>query len=111
MFEEKDNEMYGYLKDDNVEVFNKEREAGKFVGLVNAKFRSFDLRGANLNGLDLSGVYFKNSDLRGVDLSKSKLAGASIYNAKISGVLFPSHFSAEEITMSLLYGTRLRVTK
>ena len=111
MLEEKDNEMYGYLQDDNVEAFNKGREEGKSVDLLNAKFRAFDLRNANLNSLDLSGAYFKNSDLRGVDLSKCKLAGASIYNAKISGVLFPSHFSPEEITMSLLYGTRLRVKK
>lgn len=111
MLEDKDNEMYGYLQDDNVEAFNKGREEGKSVDISNAKFRSFDLRGANLNGLDLSGVYFKNADLRGLDLSNSKLAGASLYNAKISGVLFPSHFSADEITMSLIYGTRLRVTK
>jgi hypothetical protein len=109
MLEEKDNEMYEYLQDDNVEEFNKKREEGVVVDLSSARFRSFDLRGANLGGLDLSGAYFKNSDMRGIDLSKTKLAGASIFNAKISGVLFPPHFSPEEITMSLVYGTRLRV--
>ena len=111
MLEEKSSEMYAYLQDDNVEAFNKGREEGKPVDLTNLRFRSFDLQAANLNGLNLSGVYFKNSDLRGVDLSKSKLAGSSLYNAKISGVHFPSHFSPEEITMSLIYGTRLRVSK
>jgi len=111
MLEDKNDEMYGYLQDDNVDDFNKGLEEGKPVDLTNARFRSFDLRGANLEGLDLSGSYFKNTDLRGIDLSKCKMAGSSLLNAKISGVHFPAHFSADEITMSLIYGTCLRVSK
>jgi len=106
-----DNEMYCYLQDDNVDAFNKGLEEGREVDLTNTRFRSFDLRGANLEGLDLSGSYFKNTDLRGVDLSKCKMAGSSLLNAKISGVHFPAHFRAEEITMSVIYGTCLRVSK
>ena len=108
MLEDRDDEMYGYLQDDNVEAFNQGRKDGKPVSLVNSKFRSFDMKGVNLNGLDLSGAYFKNADIRGLDLRECNLEGCSFLQSKISGVYFPSGYSADEITMSLLYGTRLR---
>ncbi len=111
MPEEKQNEMYGFLKEDKVDAFNSAREEGKAVDLKNAKFRAFNLKGAHLNGLDLSGAYFKNADLRGVDLSDCKLEGCSFFNAKISGVYFPPSISPEEITLSLVHGTRIRVSR
>jgi hypothetical protein len=37
-----------------------------------------------------------------------ELEGASINSAKISGTYFPPSLSAEEITLSLVHGTRLR---
>ncbi|HIL93053.1 MAG TPA: pentapeptide repeat-containing protein [Cycloclasticus sp.] len=111
MLENKQNEMYDYLQDDNVDAFNKGLDEGKPVDLTNVKFRAFDLRGAKLSGLDLSGAYFKNADLRGADLSNSKLDGCSFFNAKISGVLFPDNVTPEEITRSLIHGTRVRVRR
>jgi uncharacterized protein YjbI with pentapeptide repeats len=109
MLEEKTDEMYKNLQEDRVDAFNIARDEGKATDLTGAKFRSFDLRGANLNGLDLSDAYFKNADIRGADLRDCKLDGCSFLNAKISGVYFPSNISPEEITMSLLHGTRLRI--
>ena len=109
MLEDKQSEMYGYLLHDDAESFNKGREEGKALDLVNAKFRAFDLKGVNLNGLDLSGAYFKNADLRGADLRDCKLEGCSFFNAKISGVYFPKNISPEEITLSLMHGTRIRI--
>ncbi len=44
----------------------------------------------------------------GVDLTHTNLQGASINSAKISGTYFPPTLSAEEITLSLVHGTRLR---
>lgn len=110
MLEDKANEMYSYLQDDNTAAFNKGLEDGKEVDLTNAKFRAFDLKGANLSGLDLSGAYFKNADLRGADLRNCNLDGCSFFNAKISGVYFPANISPEEIALSLIHGTRIRIT-
>lgn len=111
MLEEKQSEMYDLLQSDRVEEFNKAREEGKKVDLTNAKFRAFDLKGANLNGLNLSGAYFKNADLRGMDLRDCELEGCSFFNAKISGVYFPANITPEEISLSLVHGTRIRVSR
>jgi hypothetical protein len=111
MLEEKQNTMYGFLQEDKIDEFNSAREERKEVDLTNAKLRAFDLKGANLNGLDLSGAYFKNADLRGVDLSDCQLEGSSFFNAKISGVYFPVEVSPEEITLSLVHGTRIRISR
>jgi uncharacterized protein YjbI with pentapeptide repeats len=111
MPEEKQNKMYSFLQEDKIDEFNGARQAGEEVDLTNAKLRAFDLKGANLNGLDLSGAYFKNADLRGVDLSDCQLEGCSFFNAKISGVYFPVEVSPEEITLSLVHGTRIRISR
>lgn len=111
MLEDKQHEMYNYLQNDDTSAFNAGLEAGRQVDLTNVKFRALDLRGAKLNGLDLSGAYFKNADLRGIDLSDCCLDGCSFFNAKISGVLFPYNIAAEEISLSVLHGTRLRIKR
>ena len=47
-------------------------------------------------------------DLRGLDLRQACMEGASIAHAQISGAYFPADLSADEILMSLNFGTRLR---
>lgn len=79
-------------------------------------FRGADLRGCDMRNVDLSRVllrdaYLREADLRGCDLRKHDLEGCSIYNAKISGAFFPDNIPAEEIRLSLEYGTRLRTRK
>lgn len=79
-------------------------------------FRGADLRGCDMRNMDLSRVllrdaYLREADLRGCDLRKHDLEGCSIYNAKISGAFFPDNIPAEEIRLSLEYGTRMRVRK
>ena len=104
----KDNEMYRLLRDENVKEFNKRKEAGETCDLAGADFRNLVLSGINSDGLDFSGCYFRGTDLRGIDFSNSKLDGASIHDAQISGALFPTALSADEITLSLNHGTRMR---
>ena len=104
----KDNELYQLLKKGKIKEFNKRRAAGEGVDLVHADFRGCDLRDLDADGLDLSCCYFHQTDLRGLDLRNTNLEGASINGARISGVYFPAELSAEEITLSLLHGTRLR---
>ena len=51
------------------------------------------------------------SNLRGIDFSEARLEGASIHGAQISGVYFPAQLRADEISLSLEHGTRMRYTK
>jgi len=107
----KDDAMYSLLREGNVESFNEERNKGVKFDLTCADFRGVNLSGINADGLDLSNCYFRQADLRGVDLRKTTLDGASIHAARISGTFFPSDFSADELNLSLLHGTRLRSGK
>lgn len=104
----KDSEMYRLLRDENIEEFNKRKDAGEVCDLTGADFRNLVLKGIHSNGIDFSGCYFRGCDLRGIDFSLSKLDGASIHDAQISGVLFPTALRAEEISLSLNHGTRMR---
>jgi uncharacterized protein YjbI with pentapeptide repeats len=103
-----DDPMYQLLREGKVREFNERREAGETPNLTGCDFRSLDLRGLNAEGLDLSGCYFRQADLRGIDFSKTNLEGASINGSKVSGTYFPIELTADEITLSLMHGTRLR---
>ena len=100
--------MYRLLREGRVKDFNERKELGEKIDLTWCDFRGMDLRGLNTQGLDLSSCYFRQTDLRGLDLSSCQLEGASINAAKISGTLFPKELTADEITLSLLHGTRMR---
>jgi uncharacterized protein YjbI with pentapeptide repeats len=104
----KDDPMYRLLREGDVEEFNARRAAGESCDLRGCDFRSSDLRRLHAKGLDLRDCYFHSADLRGVDLTEAKLEGASINAAKIAGTYFPRELSAEEITLSLTHGTRMR---
>lgn len=103
-----DDPLYQLLRDGKVQEFNEQRAAGKTPDLSGLDFRGLDLRELDAHGLDLSNGYFRQADLRGVDFSETRLEGASINAAKISGALLPRELDAEEITLSLIHGTRMR---
>jgi uncharacterized protein YjbI with pentapeptide repeats len=104
----KDDPMYRLLRHGDVEEFNARRVAGESCDLRGCDFRAIDLRKLNAKGLDLRDCYFHQADLRGVDLSEANLEGASINAARIAGTYFPRELSAEEITLSLTHGIRMR---
>lgn len=103
-----DDPMYQLLREGEIEAFNKRKAAGESVSMSGFDFRNMNLHGMDASGLDLSNCYFRKTDLRGVDLSQANLRGASIHDARISGVLFPDEISADEITLSLDHGVRMR---
>lgn len=103
--------MYQLLREGKIKEFNHYRKKGQTCDLTNCDFRAIDLQGMYAKGLDMTGCYFRLADLRGVDFSQTKLEGASIHDAKISGTYFPKEFSSDELTMSLIRGTRLRAGK
>jgi len=105
-----DDPLYVLLREGKISEFNHRFAAGESCDVTNADFRGLELCGWEPQGLDLSGCYFRQTDLRGVDFSTCQMAGASIHSAKISGVLFPKSLTAEEISLSLLHGTRMRTT-
>ena len=106
-----DDVLYQLLRDGHVVEFNEKKARGVTTDLTHCDFRGVDLRGLDAAGLDLTGAYFRQADLRGIDFSTSRLEGASINTAKISGTYFPAALTADEITLSLLHGTRLRHSK
>lgn len=79
--------------------------------LENTDLRSLDLREADLTHANLRGAYLRLADLRGVDLSRAILNGASLHGARIGGALFPRNLPADEIGLSVEYGTRMRATR
>ena len=106
--ENQDNELYQLLRHGHIDEFNQKIAQGAVASLSGADLRGTDLRNLNARGLDLSDCYFRQADLRGVNFSETNLKGASINGAKISGTLFPRELRAEEITLSLTHGTRMR---
>jgi len=97
------------LSHGKVEDFNREAKRLGVVDLAEADLRGLDLRHANLKSADLRGAYLRSADLRGLDLSDAQLAGASMRQAQVSGTLFPANVAAEEIRLSLEFGTRIRL--
>ena len=106
-----DDALYQLLRQGEVDEFNRRREAGETCELRGADLRGVDLRKMNAKGLDMRDCYFRQSDLRGVDFSETNLEGASINGSKISGTYFPKELRAEEITLSLTHGTRMRYNR
>lgn len=76
--------------------------------LENADLRMLDLRRIDLHRANLRGAYLRNADLRGLDLSLAHLDGASLHEARVAGCLFPGNLSAQEISLSVTLGTRMR---
>lgn len=100
--------MYQLIRSDLINEFNKRKAKGETPQLTSCDFRNVNLRGIDADGLDFSNAYFRQADLRGIDFRKANLRGASLSGARISGVFFPAELTAEEIRLSLEYGTRLR---
>jgi len=104
----RDTQWVKLLREGQYGEFNR-LAAQELPDLRNADLRMIDLRQANLTRADLRGAYMRNADLRGLDLSGASLEGASLHDAKVAGVLFPGALNAEEIRLSLSFGTRMRV--
>lgn len=99
------------LIDGDITAFNQAREQIAEYSLAGLDFSGVDLRNLNARGLDMRDCHLRHTDLRGIDFSETNLGGTSISCAKISGTLFPDNLSAEEITLSLVHGTRMRLRK
>lgn len=90
------------------EFNNLVENSGGVVDLTGAHLRGYDMRKCKLRKADLTNAYLRSCDLRSLDLSEAKLDGASMKETKVSGTLFPRNLQAEEIRLSLEFGTRLR---
>ena len=99
---------YALLHKDDITGFNKERPQDGPIDMVGGDFRGLDLRELNADGVDFRDAYFRSADLRGIDFRNASLEGASLAHAQISGAYFPPELSADEILMSMNFGTRLR---
>ena len=103
-----DSPLYTLLRQEDVTEFNNQRPLNGPVDFSGGDFRGLDLREINARELDFTDAYFRSADLRGVDFRSAALEGASIAHAQISGAYFPAELSADEILMSVNFGTRMR---
>ena len=103
-----DDPMYQLIRNEKIEEFNRQKHSADISNLKDGNYRGLDLRKLDVDGLDLSGAYLRNADLRGLDLRNTNLRGASLNDAKVSGCYFPEQITAEEVRMSVEFGTRLR---
>lgn len=103
-----DTPLFALLHKDDIVGFNKERPLNAPVDMRGGDFRSLDLRELNAEGIDFTDAYFRSADLRGLDLRNTCMEGASLAHAQISGAYFPPELTADEILMSVNFGTRLR---
>ncbi|MDR2727353.1 MAG: pentapeptide repeat-containing protein [Deltaproteobacteria bacterium] len=90
------------------EIFNEQVAQGKILHMRNQNLADLDLRGYNLSNMDLSGSYMSGANLSGLDLRGADFSGVSLKNAKVSGCYFPKDLAAEELRLSLEFGTRIR---
>ncbi|UVJ44762.1 pentapeptide repeat-containing protein [Pseudomonas sp. LS1212] len=103
-----DSALYALVRNENVTGFNLEKPKHAGIDFRGGDFRGLDLRELDAEGIDFTDAYFRAADLRGLDLRQSSLEGASLSRAQISGTYFPVELSADEILMSVNFGTRLR---
>ena len=103
-----DTPLYSLLHKDDIRGFNQERPKDGVIDMRGGDFRGLDLRELNTTGVDFTDAYFRSADLRGIDFRNATLEGASLAHAQISGAYFPVELSADEILMSMNFGTRLR---
>ena len=97
-----------FYEDGGREQFNELAAQGKIPHLQNQNLENLDLRGYHLSNMDLSGAYMRGVNLSGLDLSDANFSGASLKDAKVSGCYFPKDLPADEIRLSLEFGTRIR---
>ena len=103
------NPAYVALRERQKDKFEKILFQSLQIDFSNCNLRGFDFSELSLTKVIFQGSYLHSADLRGVDLSHHNLEGCSFHRAKISGVLFPQNVSADEIRLSVEYGTRIRV--
>lgn len=103
-----DSPLFAFVRQENIQAFNEEKGRAGAVDFTGGDFRGLDLRQLEADGVDFSDAYFRSADLRGIDFRGAQLEGASLAHAQISGAYFPPELSADEILMSVNFGTRLR---
>ncbi len=103
-----DTPLYRLLHDVKISEFNKQKPQEGSINLRGADLRGLDLRLLDASRVDFADAYFRGADLRGIDLREANLEGASIAHAQISGAYFPAQLSADEILLSMQFGTRMR---
>jgi hypothetical protein len=97
-----------FFEEDGRDKFNGLVAQGKIPHLRSQNLENLDLRGYHLANSDLSGAYLRGANLSGLDLRGAVFSGASMKGAKVSGCFFPNDLPADEIRLSLEFGTRIR---
>lgn len=105
-----DDPAYRDLRENDLEHFQQHIAGRSEVDFSNADLRGVDLRHVDVSKLILRDAYLRDADLRGLDLRDLDLEGCSLHGAHISGTYFPANIAAQELTNSVVYGTRIRTS-
>ena len=103
-----DNPLYRLIRNEDIKGFNAQKAADGPIDLSSGDFRGLDLPTLDASRVLFTDASFRGADLRGLDLRNTCMRGASLAHAQISGAYFPEELSADEILMSMNFGTRLR---
>lgn len=106
-----DDPAFKALRLGDFESFNQLTSGKTAVDFSEADLRGVDFRGVKIiEKLKVRGAYMRDADLRGLDLRTWDMEGCSLYHAKISGAYFPANVGAQELTISVQLGTRIRTS-
>jgi uncharacterized protein YjbI with pentapeptide repeats len=103
-----DDPAFKFLRSGDLKGFLQVTENRQTVDFSGADLRGVDFRNVDLRKLLLRDAYLRDADLRGCDLRHLDISGTSIQGARVSGAYFPQNVDAEEIQLSLQFGTRIR---
>lgn len=103
-----DDPAFKCLRSGEVDKFHRLMEGREPADFSGTDLRGTDFRQVDMTKLILRDAYLRDADLRGCDLRNVDLTGATLQDARIAGVYFADNLPADEITMSIRYGTRLR---
>jgi uncharacterized protein YjbI with pentapeptide repeats len=106
-----DDVAFKSLRGGDIDEFHRAIEGRTIVDFSGTDLRGTDFRKADLSKVILRDCYLRDADLRGCDLRQIDLSGTTLQGARIGGTYFPDSLLAEEIMMSVQYGTRLRTMK
>lgn len=103
-----DDPLYQLLRDEKIQAFNEQRKSVDSIDFHDCDFRGLDLRRLNAKGINFSGCYFRAADLRGIDFREANMDGVSLASSQVSGCFFPVNIDANEISVSVDKGIRMR---
>ena len=103
-----DNPLYSLIRNEQIAAFNAKSPKTRVCRPERRGFSRIDLRALDAQGINFSNAYFRGTDLRGLDLRSATTRRCQPGACADFRGLLPAELTADEILMSVNFGTRLR---